>query len=65
MTAASLAAPPQRVILGVDTHTDTHVGVALDDQGRRLGIRQVPPPRLATTSCLAGSGRWGHLARWR
>jgi hypothetical protein len=42
MTAASLAAPPQRVILGVDTHTDTHLGVALNEQGRKLGVQQIP-----------------------
>lgn len=27
------------VILGVDTHLDLHVAVALDQLGRRLGVR--------------------------
>ena len=31
-----------RVTVGVDTHTDQHVGVALDQFGRRLGTRSVP-----------------------
>ena len=31
-----------RVTVGVDTHTDLHVGVALDQFGRRLGTRSVP-----------------------
>ena len=30
------------VILGVDTHLDLHVGVALDHLGRRLGELSVP-----------------------
>lgn len=30
------------VTLGVDTHKDTHVAVALDGLGRRLGICSVP-----------------------
>ena len=31
------------VILGVDTHLDFHVAVALDHLGRRLGEASVPP----------------------
>jgi transposase len=30
------------VILGVDTHLDFHVAVAVDDLGRRLGESSVP-----------------------
>src|SRR3954454_22259215 len=30
------------VYLGVDTHSDTHVGVALDRMGRRMGALAVP-----------------------
>jgi hypothetical protein len=30
------------VVLGVDTHLDFHVGVALDELGRRLGALRVP-----------------------
>jgi hypothetical protein len=30
------------VILGVDTHLDFHVGVAVDHLGRRLGVSSVP-----------------------
>jgi transposase len=30
------------VILGVDTHADAHVAVALDALGRRLGHKSVP-----------------------
>jgi transposase len=38
------------VYLGVDTHSDTHVGVALDRMGRRLGV-------LALPNCAAGYAR--------
>jgi hypothetical protein len=30
------------LVLGVDTHLDFHVAVALDDLGRRLGALRVP-----------------------
>src|SRR3712207_5036430 len=30
------------VILGVDTHLDFHVAVAMDHLGRRLGVSKVP-----------------------
>jgi len=39
MTVSSLA---QEVIVGVDTHKDVHVAVAIDVNGRRLGERMVP-----------------------
>ncbi len=42
------------VTLGVDTHRDFHVAVALDRLGRRLGVLSVP-----TTA--AG---YGKLVRW-
>src|SRR5664280_72428 len=42
----SLPADPPGVIVGVDTHQDVHVAVALDALGRRLGELQI----AATTS---------------
>ena len=35
-------ASPDEVVLGVDTHLDLHVAVALDQLGRRLGELTVP-----------------------
>ena len=32
------------VVMGVDTHLDSHVGVAVDHLGRRLGKAGVPTP---------------------
>ena len=45
---------PTTVTVGVDTHLDTHVGVALDHLGRRLGITEIP-------SNTAG---YDQLVRW-
>jgi transposase len=39
MTTSSLA---QEVIVGVDTHKDVHVAVAIDVNGRLKGQRMVP-----------------------
>jgi transposase len=68
-----------RVTVGVDTHVDQHVGVALDQFGRRLGTRGVPttPAGFAELVSWAsglgvidqfgieGTGSYGAgLARW-
>jgi transposase len=45
-----------RVTVGVDTHTDQHVGVALDQVGRRLGTRSVPTTPAGFAALLA----WAH-----
>ena len=45
---------PTQVVVGVDTHQDQHVAVAIDRQGMRLGERQAP----ATTY------RYRELERW-
>jgi hypothetical protein len=42
------------VILGVDTHLDFHVGVALDHLGRRLGELSVPATVKGTKDSSAG-----------
>jgi hypothetical protein len=42
------------VILGVDTHADTHVAVALDGLGRRLGSKTVRPRIPVTRSSSPG-----------
>ncbi|MDX6381688.1 MAG: hypothetical protein QOI57_2712, partial [Rubrobacteraceae bacterium] len=34
-----------QVFLGVDTHSEAHVGVALDQAGRRLGTLEIPNER--------------------
>lgn len=42
MKMAANTSVETNVILGVDTHKDNHVGVALDGLGRHLGILSVP-----------------------
>jgi hypothetical protein len=68
-----------RVTLGVDTHADFHVGVALDQFGRRLGARSVATTAAGFAELLSwasalgvldqvgieGTGSYGAgLARW-
>jgi transposase len=48
-----------RVTVGVDTHTDQHVGVALDQFGRRLGTRSVPTTPAGFAALLAWARAYG------
>jgi transposase len=48
-----------RVTVGVDTHTDQHVGVALDQFGRRLGTRSVPTTPTGFAALLAWARDFG------
>jgi transposase len=50
-----------RVTVGVDTHADFHVGVALDQFGRRLGIRAVPTTPSGFAELLAWASDFGVL----
>jgi len=69
-----------RGTVGVDTHADLHVGVALDQFGRRLGSRSAPTTPAGFAELVAwssgfrvieqigieGTGSYGAgLARWR
>ena len=49
------------VILGVDTHLDFHVGVAVDHLGRSLGESTCQRPRRVTRSSCAGLRSFGPL----
>ena len=42
ITASESPAAASEVILGIDTHLEVHVAVALDGLGRRLGELKVP-----------------------
>ena len=52
-----------RVTVGVDTHTDQHVGVALDQFGRRLGTRSVPTTPAGFAVLLAWAREFGVIER--
>ena len=78
-TSAAPTDPAVQVTIGVDTHRDLHVAVALDQQGRWLGTRSFPttPAGCAALTTWAtqygalgpvgieGTGSYGAgLARW-
>jgi transposase len=48
-----------RVTVGVDTHTDQHVGVSLDQFGRRLGARSIPTTPAGFAALLAWARDFG------
>jgi transposase len=49
------------VVLGVDTHLDVHLAVALDHLGRRLSIFSVPTTKSGYESLLAWAEGFGPL----
>src|ERR687897_617635 len=51
------------VILGVDTHADTHVAVALDGLGRRLGSKTVSATDAGYAELVAWAKGFGRLDR--
>ena len=51
------------VTLGVDTHADVHVGVALDQLGKRLGSKSVPATEAGYAELVAWAERFGILDR--
>ena len=50
-----------RVTVGVDTHTEQHVAVALDQFGRRLGTRSVPTTPAGFAVLLAWARDFGEI----
>ncbi|MDX3663060.1 IS110 family transposase [Streptomyces sp. ID05-26A] len=61
MTTTTLAAQPAGVIVGVDTHSDIHVAVAIDELGRRLGDLSVPSTLTGSRHLEAWAQRWGSV----
>ena len=51
------------VILGVDTHADAHVAVALDGLGRRLGDKTLPSTEAGYAALVAWAEEFGALQR--
>ena len=52
---------PRRVTVGVDTHRDAHVAVALDQLGRRLGQLEIATTRAGYAQLLAWAGSFGEV----
>jgi len=53
----------EEVVLGVDTHLEFHVAVALDGLGRRLGELAVPTTEKGYEGLLDWAERFGPLGR--
>ncbi len=53
-----------RITVGVDTHSDLHVGVALDQFGRRLGTRSVPTTPAGFAELVTWASGLGVLERF-
>jgi transposase len=50
-----------RVIVGVDTHKDNHVAVAIDDLGGRLGEHWIPTTTTGSRDLVRWAGRLGDV----
>jgi transposase len=61
LTSSAAQAGEVRVTVGVDTHADQHVGVALDQFGRRLSTRTVPTTPTGFAELLAWASGYGVL----
>ena len=61
MAVASIAHAhvPVRIIVGVDTHKDSHVGHAKDGLGRALGHLEVPTTARGYAALLAWAQGFG------
>ena len=53
----------REVILGVDTHLDTHVGAVVDDLGRAHGTKVVPTTPAGSELLLTWARSLGTLTR--
>ena len=51
----------EEVVLGVDTHLDVHVAVALDGLGRRLGELAVPTTQKGYEDLVSWAEGFGRL----
>lgn len=60
MTEPSLS---KEIILGVDTHLDTHVGVIIDEQGKLLGVLSVSANVNGYHTLWHWAQSFGHLRR--
>jgi transposase len=58
MTEPSL---PNEIILGVDTHLDTHVGVVIDERGKWQGVLSVPANVNGYHALWHWAQSFGHL----
>ena len=55
--------PKPEIIVGVDTHADTHVAVAIDHLGRHLGVLEIPATRAGYKQLHTWAQRIGDVRR--
>jgi hypothetical protein len=53
----------EQVTLGVDTHAELHVAVALDERGRLLGACTIPTTAAGFAELVRWTNHYGELAR--
>jgi transposase len=53
----------EQVTLGVDTHAEQHVAVALDERGRRLGTCTIPTTSSGFAELMRWASQYGELDR--
>jgi transposase len=58
-----MSKPAREVILGVDTHLDTHVGVVIDDLGRARGTLVIPTTPAGSEQLVTWARSLGTLKR--
>jgi transposase len=61
MTQSTVAPVDRIVTVGVDTHADIHVAVALDHLGRRLSVTTVPTTPEGYRQLEAWAGQFGRI----
>jgi len=58
-TSMTESARARRVIVGVDTHKDIHVAVAIDEHGAQLGSGSFTADRAGYTALISWATSWG------
>jgi transposase len=64
MTSVIPVEPRRRVVIGVDTHKDFHVAVALDGHGGRLGELRFATTQGGLTEVVTWAAAFGEIDTW-
>jgi len=64
MTHNAQPIDPDVIVVGIDTHKDVHVGVALDHLGRPLGQQSAPTSPAGLRTLLSWAQRVGGRRLW-